>query len=100
MSNSSEHSQADPTDTCAILSQSISISRQTNEIGAEILIGLQTQREQIDNSRRNIGLVDSALERSKDLLKSLQNNLLFNKYIGALFVSICITITGLYFYYR
>ena len=88
------------TDTCAILSQSLSVSKQTNQIGAGIFIGLQAQREQIENSRRNIGHVDSALERSEGLLKSLRNNLLLNKYLGALFATICITITGLYFYYR
>lgn len=61
---------------------------------------LKRQREQLENSRRNVDIVDNSLERSGKLLRKLRRALLLNKYLTVLFVICCIGILGTFLYIK
>ncbi|GLB33695.1 putative vesicle transport v-SNARE protein N-terminus [Lyophyllum shimeji] len=77
------------------LQESQRIALETENQGAEILMNLRTQREQIENARTTLHAADSSIDRASNTLKKMIRQMYKQRVITAAIILILVLLIGL-----
>ncbi|KAF7433172.1 hypothetical protein PC9H_005121 [Pleurotus ostreatus] len=76
------------------LQESHRIALETEDQGAEILMNLRTQREQIENSRNTLYTADSAIDRASGTLKKMIRRMYQQRLVTAAIITVLVLLIG------
>jgi vesicle transport through interaction with t-SNAREs protein 1 len=84
------HSNAALERTSERLRDSSRIANETEQVGANIMLDLRSQREQLNNSRQTLFEADGYVDRSIQTLKSMTRRVAMNKFISYAIIGVLI----------
>ncbi len=82
------------------IQESQQLAYETEEIGANILSTLRSQREQINNISSTVDETEGSLEKSRRLLRKMLRRLLANKLISFLIIGLLLVAIALLIYFK
>jgi len=87
-------------DTSASLHNAHQISVATENIGADVMHNLHGQRQQLERTRDNLGLIDDNMTRGRKILSSMARRIATNKLILAFIIILLLATDGMIIYFK